>query len=166
MKHYCVFETNSGWVALVGRDGKLLRSTLPKATREEALSDVQAGTEGDSVEDRSAFGDLPGRLERYFAGEKVDFSDVEIDLSSQAPFHAAAQLAAQKVPYGELVTYKDLARMAGRANAARAAGSAMARNLVPVIVPCHRVVASGGIGGFALGLEWKRSLLKLEGVDI
>lgn len=166
MTNYCVFNTRAGWVALAGKNGRLLRSTLPKKTRDEALSAIEAGTEPGAVEDLTAFGDLPGNLERYFAGETVDFSDVEIDVTSQAPFHAAVQLAAQKVPYGQLVTYKDLARMAGRAKAARAAGTAMARNLVPVIVPCHRVVASGGIGGFALGLEWKRSLLKLEGVVI
>lgn len=166
MTHYCTFETANGWIALVGVDGKLLRSTLPKNTRKEALAVVEAGLSQDSVEDRNAFGDLPGRLTRYFAGENVDFSDIEIDVSSQGPFHAEVQRAAQKIPYGQLATYRDLARMAGNERAARAAGSAMARNEVPIIVPCHRVVASGGIGGFALGLEWKRTLLRLEGVDI
>ena len=149
----------------MGVDGKLLRSTLPKKTRDEALSAVEAGLSEGSVEDHTAFGDLPGRLTRYFAGEKVDFSDVEIDTSSQGPFHAKVQRAAQRIPYGQLVTYRDLARMAGNERAARAAGSAMAKNDVPIIVPCHRVVASGGIGGFALGLEWKRTLLRLEGLD-
>lgn len=127
---------------------------------------VEAGLSEGSVEDRNAFGDLPGRLTWYFAGERVDFSDVEIDVSSQGPFHGAVQRAAQRIPYGQLVTYRDLAKMAGNERAARAAGTAMARNDVPIIVPCHRVVASGGIGGFALGLEWKRTLLRLEGVDI
>lgn len=166
MTYFCVFDTNSGWVALTKRDGKLTGSTLPKRTREEALSALDAGLDETCVEDRNAFGDLPSRLERYFTGERVDFSDVEIDVSSQGPFIAAAQLAARRIPYGTLVTYRELARMAGRERAARAAGTAMAKNSVPIIVPCHRVVASGGIGGFALGLEWKRTLLRLEGVDI
>jgi methylated-DNA-[protein]-cysteine S-methyltransferase len=166
MTQYCAFETKGGWIALVGSDGKLKRSTLPKKTQEEALAAVEAGLQAGAVEDRNAFGDLPDRLTRYFAGEQVDFSDVDIDLSAQGPFHATVQRAAQKIPYGHLVTYRDLARMAGNERAARAAGTAMARNDVPIIVPCHRVVASGSIGGFALGLEWKRTLLRLEGVDI
>lgn len=163
MTNFCVFDTAHGWIALVGRDGKLIRSALPKKTRKEAM---EAGLDESCVEDRNAFGGLPSRLERYFAGERVDFSDVEIDVSDQPPFIAAVQLAARNIPYGTLVTYSDLARMAGNEKAARAAGSAMARNMVPIIVPCHRVVASGGIGGFASGLEWKRKLLRLEGVDI
>lgn len=166
MTSYCTFETKSGWIALVGRDGKLVRSTLPKQTREQALADVQAGLGDGCVEDRNAFGDLPSRLERYFQGERVDFSDVEVDLGSPGRFIEAAQRACQKTPYGVLTTYKDLAAAAGNSRAARAAGSAMARNPVPIIVPCHRVVASGGIGGFSLGLEWKRALLRLEGIEI
>lgn len=149
----------------MGRDGKLVRSTLPKKTREEALEDVKAGLNAEYVEDRNAFDDLASRLTAYFAGERVDFSDVELDLGSQGPFIATAQRACQRIPYGTLMTYRDLAAEAGNSRAARAAGTAMAKNLIPIIVPCHRVVASGGIGGFALGLEWKRTLLQLEGVD-
>ncbi len=81
-------------------------------------------------------------------------------------FWLLVQRAARKIPYGEVTTYRDLARMAGNARAARAAGSAMARNHLPIIVPCHRVVASNGLGGFALGMEWKRQLLRLEGIDV
>lgn len=167
MKYYCTLETRNGWIALVGEDGKLLESTLPKKTREEAIEDLDAGVMDAAVEDCAGFGNLPDMLVRYFEGEQVNFSDVPLDLSVQGPFHATVQRAAQKIPYGELVTYRDLARMAGRERAARSAGTAMAKNRVPIIVPCHRVVASGGkIGGFASGLEWKRTLLKLEGVDI
>ena len=90
-----------------------------------------------------------------------------MDVSGFGRFHAAAMLAAQRIPYGTLVTYGELARMAGNEKAARAAGSAMAGNPMPIIIPCHRVVAAGRrIGGFSAGLEWKRSLLELEGVDI
>lgn len=165
MTYFCAFQTKGGWIALVGADGKLRRSTLPKNTRDEALASVEAGLLTDAVEDRNAFGELPDKLTRYFTGEEVDFSDVEIDVSAQGPFHGTVQRAAQRIPYGHLVTYRDLARMAGNERAARAAGTAMAKNDVPIIVPCHRVVASGSIGGFALGLEWKRTLLQLEGVD-
>ena len=164
MAYYAIFDTGNGWIALVERDGKLVRSILPAQTREQALA--RAGLGAGCVEDHSAFGDLPDRLSRYFAGDRVDFSDVEIDVSEQPPFLAAAQLAARTIPYGEVVTYRDLARMAGNARAARAAGSAMARNEMPIIVPCHRVIASNGLGGFGPGLEWKRKLLRIEGVDV
>jgi len=166
MKHYCVFETREGFVALLGKNDKLQRSTLPKKTRELALETLDAGVSEQAVEDIAAFGDLPDRLIRYFEGKRVDFSDIELDLCARG-FHAEVQRAARNIPYGELVTYRDLARMAGRERAARSAGTAMAKNMLPIIVPCHRVVASGGkIGGFSSGLEWKRSLLKIEGVDI
>lgn len=165
MKIYCVFETRLGYIALASDNGKLTHSTLPQSSREQALNMIEAGLGESGVEDISAFGDLPSRLMRYCAGEQVDFSDVEIDLSDLGPFHTAALLAAQRVPYGELVTYREIARIAGSERASRAAGSAMANNRTLIIVPCHRVVASGGkIGGFSSGLNWKRRFLELEGV--
>lgn len=167
MKSYCAFETKGGWIAMAGRDGMLTHSTLPKSTRDEAINALDAGLDSSFVEDIAAFGDLPGKLIRYFEGEEVDFSDVPIDTGKRGPFHAEALKAALKIPYGTLVSYRELARMAGAERAARAAGSAMAGNTIPIIVPCHRVVASGGrIGGFSSGLEWKRELLKIEGVEI
>jgi len=166
MRHYCTIETRMGHVGLVARDGKLVRSTLPKRTPEEALAEIRAGLGNGGVEDEAAFGDLPDRLHRYFEGERVDFSGVKIDLSGHGPFHAKVLGAARKIPYGALVTYGELARVAGSQRAARAAGSAMAANNTPIIVPCHRVIASGGkIGGFSSGLEWKRELLRLEGSE-
>ncbi|MCE5197673.1 MAG: MGMT family protein [Armatimonadota bacterium] len=167
MQNYCVVETRIGFVALVGSGGKLVRSTLPKASREEAITALGAGLTESAVEDECAFGSLPGMLRDYGEGKQVDFSNVPVDLSAFGKFHAAALSACQKIPYGQLITYADLARAAGVERACRAAGSAMAANRTPIIIPCHRVVASGGrIGGFSSGLEWKRSLLKLEGVDI
>ena len=167
VRHYCTIETRMGHVGLAARDGKLTRTTLPKRTREQALREIAAGLGKDAVEDEAAFGDLPSKLRRYFEGERVDLSAVKVDLSRYGTFHANVIQAAQGIPYGRLVTYGELAKMAGSERAARAAGSAMAGNNTPIIVPCHRVIASGGkIGGFSSGLEWKRELLRLEGVDI
>ncbi len=163
---YCVFETRKGFVALLQRGGKLKRCVLPRATRNEAARAVRAGLDEGCVEDIGAFGDLPGKLVSYFDGQPVDFSGVAVDLSGHGAFHAAALRAAQKLRYGEVVTYGDLARMAGSEKAARAAGTAMARNATPIVVPCHRVVASGGLGGFSSGLDWKRELLSMEGVRL
>ncbi|MCX8052274.1 MAG: methylated-DNA--[protein]-cysteine S-methyltransferase [Armatimonadetes bacterium] len=167
LKHYCVVETRMGYVGLVGMDGILTRSSLPKPTYQGALAEVKAGLLEEAVENIAAFGELPKDLRGYFNGEKVDFSNVAIDLREYGLFYAKVILAARKIPYGTTVTYGELARMAGSPGAARAVGRAMALNKFPIVVPCHRVVASGGkLGGFSSGAEWKLRLLKLEGVKL
>ena len=81
-------------------------------------------------------------------------------------FQEAVWTALRGVPAGEVVTYGELARRAGYPRAARAVGSAMRANPLPLLIPCHRVVASDGIGGYGGGLELKRALLAAEGVQI
>ena len=106
---------------------------------------------------------LADRFRRYFAGGRVAFDDVEVDLSWGTDFQLALAEALRDVPYGETVTYGELAALAGRPNAQRAAGSFCAGNRFPLVVPCHRVVAAGGLGGYgSLGGEYKRRLLELE----
>ncbi|MFK0265057.1 methylated-DNA--[protein]-cysteine S-methyltransferase [Streptomyces angustmyceticus] len=104
-------------------------------------------------------------LTAYFAGELRSFT-VPLDWSLSSGFSARVlQALAAGVPYGSVVGYQDLADRVGEPGAARAVGAAMGSNPLPVVVPCHRVVASdGGIGGFGGGLETKRALLALEGV--
>ncbi|HEY2327242.1 MAG TPA: methylated-DNA--[protein]-cysteine S-methyltransferase [Gaiellaceae bacterium] len=106
---------------------------------------------------------LAGRLVAFFAGEPDDFADVELDLDEG--FHGDCARALRKVPRGEVVTYGELAALAGRPGAARAAGTFCALNRFGVIVPCHRVVASNGLGTYGdLGVDYKRRMLELEGV--
>jgi methylated-DNA-[protein]-cysteine S-methyltransferase len=106
---------------------------------------------------------LADRFRLYFAGGRVAFDDVEVDLSWGTDFQLALAEALRDVPYGETVTYGELAALAGRPNAQRAAGSFCAGNRFPLVVPCHRVVAAGGLGGYgSLGGEYKRRLLELE----
>ncbi|MFB7636994.1 methylated-DNA--[protein]-cysteine S-methyltransferase [Streptomyces sp. NPDC056149] len=104
-------------------------------------------------------------LRRYFSGELRSFA-VPLDWSLSGGFNARVLHALDDgVPYGTVVGYQDLADRVGEPGAARAVGAAMGSNPLPVVVPCHRVVASdGGIGGFGGGLEAKRLLLALEGV--
>ncbi|MCX6345594.1 MAG: methylated-DNA--[protein]-cysteine S-methyltransferase [Armatimonadetes bacterium] len=167
MKTYCVTQTDLGYIALAGENGKLAHSSLPEYTKDAALSSIKEGLRAPFVEDKTGFSELSDMLKRYACGECVDFSNVAIDLSAFSPFYCAVLLACQRIPYGQVMTYAQLARAAGSEKAARAAGSAMANNETPIIIPCHRVIASGGkIGGFSSDLEWKRSLLRLEGVDI
>jgi methylated-DNA-[protein]-cysteine S-methyltransferase len=106
-------------------------------------------------------------LERYFAGEAVDFP---LDVSAFAAAHGCTAFEAQvlaalaRVPYGQTISYRGLAAAAGRPAAQRAAGSVMARNPLPVILPCHRVVRSdGSLGNYGGDPRWKARLLRLEG---
>lgn len=78
------------------------------------------------------------------------------------PFSRRVWEELSRIPYGESITYKELAAGLGRPGAARAVGQALAKNPVPIIVPCHRVVATHGLGGFGPGLTWKKRLLELE----
>ena len=110
--------------------------------------------------------DVVHRLLRYFAGERVGFEDVPIDLSWATPFQQAAAETLRRVPYGEVVTYGELAVLAGYPGAQRAAGSFCAANPFSLIIPCHRVVAATGLGSYgSLGQAYKRRLLALEGMS-
>jgi len=110
---------------------------------------------------------LVARLRRYFAGGDEDFADVELDLSELTPFGQALARTLRGVPRGEVVTYGELAALAGRPGAARAAGTFCAQNRLAIFVPCHRVVAAGGLGGYgSLGSSYKRRLLALEHVTL
>lgn len=106
-------------------------------------------------------------IDEYLAGTRRRFS-VRADLGDLDGFRRRAlETLAREVPWGETVTYGELADMVGAPRAARAVGTAMARNPVPILIPCHRVIASNGIGGYGLaGVPMKRALLAIEGVHI
>jgi len=107
--------------------------------------------------------ELARRIARYFTGDVVSFADVDLDLDEYTPFQLAVANALHAVPYGETVTYGELAALAGYPNAQRAAGTFCAHNRLPLILPCHRVVAAGGLGSYgSLGIDYKRRLLELE----
>ena len=108
---------------------------------------------------------LSERLAAHFTGERDAFADVELDLDGYTAFQLSVVETLRRVPWGEVVTYGELAALAGYPNAQRAAGSVCAHNRFPLVVPCHRVVAADGIGRYgASGIEYKRRLLELERV--
>jgi methylated-DNA-[protein]-cysteine S-methyltransferase len=110
---------------------------------------------------------LAERFVRFFAGERDDFLDVDIDLEEATPFQRDVAEALRRIPYGETVTYGELAALAGHPGAHRAVGTFCAHNRFAVVVPCHRVVASDGIGPYgSLGTDYKRRLLALEGASL
>jgi O-6-methylguanine DNA methyltransferase len=105
-------------------------------------------------------------LQAYFAGERVPLEDVPVDLDYETPFLTSCASALRTIPRGEVVTYGELAALAGRPGAARAAGSFCARSRLSIFVPCHRVVSAGGLGPYgSYGTEYKRRLLALEGYE-
>lgn len=131
------------------------RSTIP--------ADVSRNRDSAAPEVRR----LVHMLERYFDGERIDLAHVELGLEDLTPFQRAIAEALRRVPWGEIVSYGDLAHAAGYANAQRATGTFCARNRFPLFLPCHRVVSANGLGGYgSLGAGYKRRLLELEGVTV
>ena len=102
------------------------------------------------------------QLEEYFSGKRKEF-DLPLKISGTA-FQQAVYRALIQVPFGQTTTYGLLAAQAGYPGAARAVGTAMRNNRLVIVVPCHRVLAAGGLGGYSCGLEIKRRLLRLEGI--
>lgn len=119
----------------------------------------------DEIAERDWSPSLQKRVASFAAGECVDFTDVSVDLSNLSPFRRAIIAATQSIHYGDTLTYGELAAKAGFPGAARAVGQVMAANPVPLIIPCHRVIAAGGrLGGFSArsGLSMKQRLLDME----
>jgi methylated-DNA-[protein]-cysteine S-methyltransferase len=111
----------------------------------------------------SPLDEVKRELDEYFAGDRRSF-DLRVDLERLTPFNRTVLEELAHVPYGSLTTYGGLAGQAGRPRAARAVGMIMNRNPIPIVLPCHRVVGStGGLVGYAGGLERKEVLLRLEG---
>lgn len=162
---HAVGDTPMGPVLLVASERGLVASTLPGCDWPADLQRVAARHPGcELVESEDELRPFLDALDAYFAGTPFP-GDLPLDLSG-GPFQAAAWEAMRAIPLGHVVTYAELAERAGSPRASRASGSACGANPVPLFVPCHRVVAaSGGLGGFGGGLEMKRALLRLEGVE-
>ena len=141
-----------GWGVgeLVLEDGRVVWHELP------SVSDAKSG-----VGHRN---DVVELLQAYFAGDEVALDQVPVDLEYDSGFFTRCAEALRTVPRGEVVTYGELAALAGAPGAARAAGTFCARNRLGLFVPCHRVVAAGGLGSYgSFGPAYKRRLLELEG---
>lgn len=118
-------------------------------------------------------GEAPNELERtakrqileYFAGERREFT-VPLDRPESAGFRGRVQLALSSISFGQVKTYGELAKELGNPGAARAVGTACATNPLPILVPCHRVLAKRGLGGYLGGLPAKQYLLRLEGIHL
>ena len=170
--HYTVFETGLGFAGIAWNDIGITRFQLPAANAETTRRNLlRRAPDAQATEPPSHIADAVAAVKRYFAGEKIDFSNLTLDLSGQDDLFREIYAAARRVGYGETTTYGGLAKAIGRSDweAARDVGVAMAKNPVALIIPCHRVLAAGGkIGGFSApgGAETKAKMLELEGVHV
>ena len=160
---FTITKTRVGWVGLAFEDGTICASTLP-TTREKALTSMaQAGAYERASRDEAA--PFVSLAKRAAAGEEVDVRGV-VRLVRGTAFQRAVWESMLSIPHGHTISYGELARRAGRPKAFRAVGQAVGANPIPLLIPCHRVTASTGLGGFGGGLALKRALLKQEGVVI
>lgn len=115
------------------------------------------------LESRARLDGVRRQLDEYFAGQRRDF-DTPVDWRLVKGFSLKVLQATAAIPYGRVSTYKDMAIQAGSPRASRAAGNALGSNPIPIVVPCHRVLhTGGGLGGYGGGLPMKKFLLELEG---
>ena len=161
-----VFPTALGWFALAGSDGMVDRLMIGHRTARQVRA-ARAASPFSSEKESDWHPELRTRLQQYAEGEPDSFDDVAVRETATTRFQRAVLRAVRGIRFGETVTYGELAALSGSPAAARAVGAVMARNQVPIVFPCHRVVAAGGgLGGFSApdGLNLKQRMLKLEGV--
>jgi methylated-DNA-[protein]-cysteine S-methyltransferase len=176
-----IFSTKWGYFGLAATENGVLKTCLPLKSRSAVEKEIvkvgrmgigcahQLSLKGWYSEEPSFprwFKPLEENLKAYFAGTCDDsFAKIPVDLSPSNPFTRTVLNACRKITYGQTVTYTELAKMAGRPKAVRAVATAVAKNPLPLIIPCHRVIcANGGLGGFSApgGIKYKKRLLDLE----
>lgn len=161
---YTILSTKWGYFGLMGTPDGLRYTSLPVATRGEARGILLAHRLAARYDNRLFVG-LQEQIKAYFGGTYVEFSRVAVDLADFSAFARKALLACREIPLGQTVSYLHLAQLAHSPKAARAAGSVMAKNPMPLIIPCHRVIRSdGSVGNFSApgGQSLKQRLLDLE----
>jgi methylated-DNA-[protein]-cysteine S-methyltransferase len=159
--YYCAVPTPIGRVLVAATEVGLVRVSF-RQSEASFTAELRERLDADPVRSSERTAAIVHQLRAYFAGERRTF-DVQVDLRHLTPFHRRVLMAAAKVPAGQVVSYGEIARRIGRPRGSRAVGQALGRNPVPIVVPCHRVVAAGGLGGYTGGLDIKRKLLRLEG---
>ncbi|AKG52738.1 methylated-DNA--protein-cysteine methyltransferase [Dehalogenimonas sp. WBC-2] len=153
-------ETDSGWIGLEVTGQGVRRVTLPAHNRDAVLAEF--GIEEKDITHDAGGAGLADRLKHFFMGEPVVFQE-GLDLSGATTFQQEVYEAACRIPFGETRSYGELAKAIGKPGSARAVGQALGANPIPILIPCHRVVAAdGGMGGFSGGINTKKKLLEME----
>ena len=164
MIYYTSFETVFGIIGLIRNKKGLLNIYLPNEMLYEKKLHKQYPNQ-ELIENNLKFKHEIKQLNEYFNGDRTNF-ELDIDLIV-SPFYKKVLIEVSKIPYGITSTYSDIAKKLNNPKAIRAVGSANARNPLPIVIPCHRIVnKSGKLGGYRGGLKMKEKLLKFESYNI
>jgi methylated-DNA-[protein]-cysteine S-methyltransferase len=164
MHRAIIFKSRWGWMGVAESEKGIVAIILPQTSKAKVAADLRANA-GAIVEEDSSPGLQVARKQlcEYLAGARMTF-DFPLDLSQGSLFQQRVWKQLQSVPYGRFCSYRGLASRVGGKHYARAVGGAVGANPLPIVIPCHRVVAhDASIGGFSCGLAAKRKLLALEG---
>jgi len=160
---YAEMDSPFGTLLMATTPQGLVRLAYPEEDRDEALEELAAKVSSRLLQAPERLDEVRRQLDDYFEGRRTAF-DLEVDYALRRGFVRRVLRATARIPYGDVATYRVVAGRAGNAKAVRAAGNALGSNPVPIVVPCHRVVRTGGgLGGYTGGLDRKRFLLQLEG---
>ena len=158
---YTIVSTPIGRL-LVARTAAGLARISFRRSEASVIADLRRRLGAEVIKTAAEMADIVMQLEAYFAGQRREF-DLPIDFSTMTSFQRRVLQAARAVPAGRVVSYGNIAKRIGKPAASRAVGQALGHNPIPIVLPCHRVVASdGGLGGYTGGLAIKRKLLALE----
>lgn len=162
-----VFDSPIGWIGISHCDLVLQRVRIGHASKAKVCAEFRAGQLGPSDPDRHERA-LIETFERYFDGQPTNFLSIKLANSDMTEFQKSVVAACRRIPSGDTISYGGLAAQVGRPGAARAVGTVMRKNAFPIIVPCHRVVAAGGLGGFTgpQGVSTKVQLQAVEKVRV
>lgn len=157
-----VFDTQIGWIGVAWNTRGIVALDLPRGSREQILRALRHEFP-DGVVRAGAPAEIERELRAYAAGHLREFH-VPLDWSAIKSFQRAVLETANKIPFGETRSYGWIAQQIGKPRASRAVGQALGANPIPIILPCHRIIASdGSLGGYGGGLPLKKKLLRLEG---
>jgi len=164
---YTTLDSPFGPLLIATTSRGLVKVSFPTVyDTDETLEELAARLSPRVLEAPSQLDAVRRQLDRYFEGGLREF-DLPLDWRLTDGFRKRAQQAIARIPYGRTRSYTEIARSAGNQRAVRAAGTACGANPIPIVVPCHRVLRSGGaLGGYGGGLPMKEALLRLEGVEI
>ncbi|MCK5074037.1 MAG: MGMT family protein [Bacteriovoracaceae bacterium] len=163
---HVIFSTNLGIAALIYREGKVISFILPHKNPKQALIKIKK----DHPESKTTK-IIPSKIkkhidliQKHLSGKPQNLTNIEIDISNCTKFFRKVYHLVRKIPPGKTKNYGEIALMAGSPGAARAVGQAMAKNPIPLIIPCHRILGKKNLGGFSGGdgLSTKKVLLALE----
>ncbi|MGZ8666627.1 MAG: methylated-DNA--[protein]-cysteine S-methyltransferase [Solirubrobacterales bacterium] len=161
---YSIEDSPFGPILLAATELGLVMVSLPGYEPDSALERLALQVSPRVVEAPARLDEARRELDLYFSGRLREF-DLPLDWQLSTGFRRRVLRATARIPYGETRSYTEMARSAGNERAQRAAGSALGSNPIPIVVPCHRVLRSGGaLGGYGGGLAMKEALLELEGV--